>query len=278
MVSILNEIDITQVFNHFVQMKCINHKRRKAYSVCLHEDCWNSESDQAFFCGDCNINHIKKHGNSLRFDALFTDEIFDEVDDYMNDQNIKGKLKERINKFDEKITELHREIEQRTRCQFAELKKICESHLIETDYFEVINNLKKMLLQAQIELGLNYESKEKVKIYCEQAKKIQNDLNEAINEQIISESRKDYVKKDEELNLKLEKMSNEILENMKNQVNQLLEYLIDSNQKKSLKNESSQSTIKEVSTTKIKDEGNTSIIVAEMPIVLMRIMIFKYVK
>ena len=70
MVSILKEIDITQVFNHFAQKKCINHLRRNASSVCLHQYCWNSEFDQACLCVDCNVDHIKNHGDSLRFDAL----------------------------------------------------------------------------------------------------------------------------------------------------------------------------------------------------------------
>ena len=112
MISILKEIDIIQVLNHFAQKKCINHQRSKAYSVCLHKDCWNSESDQAFFCGDCNMDHIKKHGNFFRCDTLFTDELFNEFDNYTENQKMKVNIKERICKFEEKINELHREIEQ----------------------------------------------------------------------------------------------------------------------------------------------------------------------
>ena len=257
MVSI-KEIDIT-IFNHFAQKKCINHQRRKAYSVCLHEDCWNSESDKVFFCGDCNMDHIKKHGNSLRFDALFTDELFDEFDDYMNNQNIKDKLKERISKFWETINESHREVEQFIRCQFAELKRFFESHLIETDYCEDVQNLKKVLSKARIDLSLNYEFKEKIKTYCTQIQKIQNNLNEIINAQVISESQKDYDKIDVKLNLKLEKMVNDIKENVKNQVDQLNDNLIDCNKKnKSFRNELA---MREISISEIKEVGNTSKIV-----------------
>ena len=265
MVSIKKEIDMTQVFNIFAEKKCINHQRRKAYTVCLHEDCWNSEYDKAFFCADCNMENIKQHGNSLRFDALFNEELFDELDDYTKNQNTKDKSKERINKFDKKINELHKEIEQWTKCQFAELKNIFESHLTETDYFEVIKNLKKMLSEARIDLSLDYESTEKLKSYCIKMQKIQNDLNKVINEQIINESKKDYDKMDEELNLRLQGMGNKIQENMKNQVNQLAEYLIDSNNKsKSLRKES---TIKKVLITEIKKTGNTGTLFAKMPIV-----------
>ena len=72
MISILpKETDITQAFNHFAQRKCINHQRRKAFPVCLHEDCWKPVVDEAFFCEDCNVNHVMKHRNSMRFNALF---------------------------------------------------------------------------------------------------------------------------------------------------------------------------------------------------------------
>ena len=240
MVSILKEIDITQMFNHFAQKKCINHQRRKASSVCLHQDCWELELEQAFFCEECNVNHIKRHGDSLRFDALFTDELFEELDEFSNNQNTKDKSKEKISKFDKKIDELHSGIEQWTTCQFTELKKFFEHHSIDNlqvDHFEAINNLKKMLSEARIELSLNYEFKERVKTYCIKILKIQNDLNELIylNGQVINEAEK----KDQESNLKLQKMANEIQENVKKQVNQITEYLIDSNKKsKSLKNES----------------------------------------
>ena len=231
MVSMLKEIDITQVFNHFAKKKCINHRRRKGYSVCLHKDCWNSESDQAFFCGDCNVDHIKKHEKSIRFDALFTDELFDEFDDYLRNQNIEVKLKERICKFEEKINELHRDIELWIKCQFAELKRIFQSNLIGRDNFEVIKNLKNNLSNARIELSLNYEFKEKVKNYCIQVQNIQIDLNEVMNDQFLDEAKKKDEKMDEELNLKLENIKNNIQENVKNQINQLTEYIIDSNKK-----------------------------------------------
>ena len=258
MVSMLQEIDISQMFNHFAQKKCINHQKRKAYSVCLHEDCWNSESDKAFFCGDCNVDHIKKHVNSLRFDALFTDELFDEFDEFTNNQNIKDKSKERIKKFEQTINELHKEIEQWTKCQFTELKRFVENYLIEIDNVEVIKNLKKMLSEARIDLSLNYEFKEKVKIYCIEMQKIQNGLNEITNEQVIRDKQKKDDKMDEELNLKLQKMANDIKENVKNQVNQLPEYLIQNNQKiKLLRNEST-----------IKETGNKNKLVPEMPMVI----------
>ena len=257
MVSMLKEIDITQVFNYFAQKKCINHQRRKPSSVCLHGDCWKSEFDQAFLCSDCNVDHIQKHGDCLRFDALFTDELFDEFNYYSENQKMKVNIKERICKIEEKINQLHREIEQWTRCQFAELKRIFENHLIKTDYFEVINNLKNMFSDARIELSLNYEFKEKVKTYCTQIKKIQNDLNEVINKQLSDETEKKNDKRDEELNFKLESFKNNIQENMKNQVNQLAEYLIDLNKKsKSLNDEFS-----------IKEAESTNVLDAEMTIV-----------
>ena len=201
MVSMIKKIDII-VFNHFAPKKCTNHQRRKAYSLCLHEDCWSSESDEAFFCGDCNINHTKKHGNSLRFDVLFTDEIFDEFDDYMENQKTNNKLKERIKKFHLKINELHMELVKWTICQFAELKKFFENHLIESDYFESLANLKEILSDARIDLNLNNEFKEKVKIYCTQIQNIKNNINDIMNGQVIN----DEEKNDEEWNLKLQEM------------------------------------------------------------------------
>ena len=149
MVSILQEIDITQVFNIFAQKKCINHKMRKASSICLDEDCWKLESDQAFFCEDCNVDHIKNHRNFVRINALFTDELFDElINAFPKNQNIKNKSKERINKFEKKIDELHKEIEQWTRSQFTELKRLFATHLIETDYSEDIENFKKNVIRG----------------------------------------------------------------------------------------------------------------------------------
>ena len=266
MVSILKEIDINEVFDHFAQKKCINHQKRKASSICLHENCWKLESDQAFFCVDCNVDHIKKHENSVRFNALFTDELLKEFDEFTQNQTIKDQSKVRISKFENKINELHGEIEQRTRSQFAELKNSFQSYLVEKDYFGPINNLKKMLTEAQIDLRLNYESKEKLNRYCTQIKHIQNELNGVINNKIISEGPKDYDEIDEELNLKLQNMANEIQENVKNQVNQLAKYLIDCNKKgKLLKNES---IPREVSIPKIDEVGNTSILVNKMPIMV----------
>ena len=259
MVSILKEIDITKVFNHFAPKKCINHNRRKAYAVCLHEDCWNSESnDKAFFCGDCNMDHLKKHGDSLRFDALFTDELFDEFDDYIENQPIKDKLKQRINKFEQAINELHRDIEERTRFHFAELKKIFESHFIETHYFEAIRKLKKKLRDERINLSFNYEIQEKVKTYCIQIQKIQDNLNDIMNKNVIDEASKKDEKMDQELDSKLQLMGNIVRENVKNQLSQLSEYLIDCTKKSKLfntKSESlrSESTIQEVSIPKIEE-------------------------
>ena len=71
--------DSTQILNYFKQKKCFNHKKRKASSICLHEDCWKSECDKAFFCVNCIIDHAKKHEDSIVIDALFTDELFDEL-------------------------------------------------------------------------------------------------------------------------------------------------------------------------------------------------------
>ena len=263
----LKKIDMTEVFNYFAQKKCINHQKRKVSSVCLHEDCWNSESDQVFFCEDCNVNHIKQHGNSLRFDALFTNELFEELDEFSKNQNTTDKSKERINNFELKINELQRKIVNWTTHQFARLKRSFESYLVEKDYCEPINNLKKMLSEAQIELSFNYESIEKIKNYCTQTKKLQNELNEVINDQIINERRKDFDIIDEEFNLKLDNMVNEIQENVENQVKQLTEYLIDCNQNsQSLSNES---ITVEVSIPKIEIARNTKILATNMPIVML---------
>ena len=238
MVSISQEIDISQMFNHFAQKKCINHQKRKASSVCLYEDCWKLESDNAFFCVDCNVEHIKKHGNSLRFDSLFTDELFDEFDEYVKNANKSNKLKERISKFDQKINELHIEIEQWTRCQFTELKRFFESYLRENlNIDQAIENLKQMLSEAKRDLILNYKFKEKVKSYCIKMEKIQKDFNDIMNDQVIGDSEKKDDKMDLELDSKLQKMGNFIKENIKNQVNQLNDNLIGFTKKnKSLKN------------------------------------------
>ena len=232
------ETDITQAFNHFAQRKCINHQRRKASSVCLHEDCWKSVIDEAFLCEDCNVNHVMKHTNSMRFNALFTDELFEECDEYNKNPNTKNKLKERISKFDEKINELNKEIEQWTKYQFSKVKKFIEDHLLEKiniEHFDAIKNLKKMLSETRKDLSINYKTKEIVNSYCIQMQNIQNHLNE----QIISEEEKKDDKTDNELDSKLQQMGNEIKENITNQVDQLTMNLIDTNKKiESLKNES----------------------------------------
>ena len=250
MVSMLQEIDISQMFNHFAQKRCANHQKRKASSVCLHENCWKLESDKAFFCEDCNMDHTKKHGNSLRFDVLFTDELFEELDEYSKNANTKDKLKERIRKFDQKINDLHKEIEQWTRYQFAELKRFFESHFIEADCFERIENLKKMLSEARTDLSLNYELKENVNTYCTQIQSIQNELNEVIYGQLINDEENDD-KINEEWKIKFKKMENSIKENVKNQVDQLAESLVNCNKKgKPLR--MNESIIKEVSISEIK--------------------------
>ena len=252
MVSILKEIDITKVFNHFASKKCINHHRRKAYAICLHEDCWNSESnDKVFFCGDCNMDHLKKHGDSLRFDALFTDELFDEFDDYLENQPIKDRLQQRINKFDQAINKLHREIEEWTTYYFAELKKIFENHFIETHYFEAIRNLQKKLRVERINLSFDYEIKEKVKTYCIQIQKIQDNLNDIMNEKVISEASKKDEKMDKVLDSKLLLMGITVKENVKNQLIQLSEYLIDYNKNSKLLR--SEPIIQELSIPKIEE-------------------------
>ena len=245
MESKLKKFDITQViqvFNHFAQKRCINHEYTFPYSVCLHGDCWKSEIGQPFLCADCSFDHAnkhKEHGDPLKFHDIYNKQLFKDFDD------LKTK---RISKFEQKINELHLEIEEWTRCQFVELKKIFSSHLI--DNLGAIKNMNKMLRDtALIELSFNYESKEKVKTYCTQIQKIQ-DLN-------LQKTEDD--KMDEELNFKLENIKNNIKENVKNQVKELADYLIDSNKKsKSLKNEFA---IQEAESKSI------SILVAEMPIV-----------
>ena len=268
MVSILQEIDITRAFNHFAQKRCIVHQKRKVSSVCLHEDCWKLESDKAFFCEDCNVDHIKKHENYVRFNALFTDELIEECDEYTNNQNNNDKLKERIRRFQSKIDELHIEIEQWTRCQFSEWKKSFESHLIENlhiDYFQAIKNLKQMFLEAQKDLSLKYEFKENVKLYCTQIKKIQNDLNDVMNEQIIAETENKNDKMDKELDSKLQQIGNEIKENIKNQVNQFIENLTNFTKKsKSSKNEL---LMEEEPNLEISEIKMVEVLVPEIPMV-----------
>ena len=271
MVSILQEINVTHVFNHFAQKKCINHQKRKVSSVCLHEDCWKLESDKAFFCEDCNVNHVMKHRNSMRFNALFTDELFEECDEYINITYTNDKLTERKIKFDQKISELYIEIEQSTKYQFSELKKFFENYLIEKlhiDYFQAIDNLKQILVGAQKELCSNYKLKEKVKSYCIQIQNIQNDCNHIMYEQVIDEKEKKYDKMEEEFDSKLQQMGNEIKESVKNQVNQLANYLIDCNKKNKLVK--SESLMKEEPNNKaleIKKVKDTTIFVPEIPMV-----------
>ena len=229
MVSIFQEIDINHVFNHFAQNKCSNHKKRIASSVCLHEDCWKSKYDKAFFCVDCIMNHTKEHGNnSIRCNALFTNELFDELNEFENDLTISDKLEEKVSKFDQKTNELYSEVEQWTKCQFSELKKFIESHLRENliidDNLEAVKNLKEMLSQARIDLSWNHESNEHLKSYFTKIEKIQNDLNNAVNGHVIIEKKNDEM--DGELDLKLQQMINEIKDNVKDQVNRLVKGFI----------------------------------------------------
>ena len=229
MVSVSQDFDISEVLNHFEQKKCINHQKRKSSLVCLHEDCWKSEYDEAFFCEDCYVDHSKKHGNFMRCNALFTGELFEELDECIKNEKTKNKLKERIRKFEQKIDELHLEIEKWTKCQFSQLKKVVESHLIENSqisYFEDINNIKKMLSEARIYLILNNKSKEKLRCYCSKISKIQNDLNEVTSEAEKRENVMDAV-----LNSKLQQIGNEIKEIVKNKIDQLEENLINCNKK-----------------------------------------------
>ena len=227
MISILKEIDITQVFNNFLQKKCFNHKKRMASSVCLHEDCWKSESDQAFFCIDCIVDHERKHGDLMRCNALFTDELLEELDEYQNNSSISAKLKERVGKFEQKANELYKEVEEWTKSQFDELKKFIENHIRDSTQIngcsEAVNNLKQMLCKAKSDISLNYQSKEHLLSYCLQIEEIQTDLNDAINEQ---ETAEDMAESDAELDLKLKHIGNEIKDSIKNQVNQLMKGFI----------------------------------------------------
>ena len=265
MIRILQIIDISQMFNHFAQNKCINHQTRRASSVCLHEDCWKLEYDKAFYCEDCNVDHKKRHGNSMRFNALFTDELLEELDEYSKNQNTKDNLQERIRKFDEKINDFNIEIEQWTRCQFAALKEFFESHLINlhVDYFQAIKNLKQMLSEAQRDLSLNYGFKEKVNKYCIQIQKIQNDFNYIVNAQVIDDAEKKDVKMNEKLDSMLQKIRNEIKNIIKNQVNQMVEenFIDSTTTKESLKNE----VLMEEETNHKKSYA--SILIPEIPIV-----------
>ena len=217
MANILQDIDITGIFKNFAQKKCSNHKKRVASSICLHEDCWKSESDQAFFCGDCIINHAEFHKNSIRCNALFANELFDELDEFEN--NLTDKLEERIEKFEKKTDELYAEVEQWTKCQFSDLKKFMESHLREAipiqinQYSKVVENLKQMIYQAKLDISIDYKSREVLKSYFTQIKKIENNLNDVMNEK---------AQNDRELDIKLQHMVNEIKNNVKNQVNRFM--------------------------------------------------------
>ena len=220
----LKEIDTSQVFNQFRKKKCFYHKKRIVSSVCLHEDCWKLECDQPFLCGDCIVDHAEKHGDSIRCNALFTNELLNELDEYEHNSNITAKLKEILEKFEQKTNEIHTEIEEWTRFQFMGLKKFIESHIKKNiqinNSSEVVKNLKQMLSKAKSDISLNHQSKEHVKSYFTQIKKIQNDLNEAINEQLIAENKDS--KMEEELDFELKHMGDEIKVKVKNQVNQLM--------------------------------------------------------
>ena len=224
MVSNLQDIDITGVFNHFAQKKCSIHKNRIVSSVCLHDDCWKSEYDQAFFCVDCIINHtLEVHRNSIGSNTLFTNELFDELNEYENNLRNSDKLEEKIRKFEQRSNELYAEVEKWTKCQFSELKKFIESHLKEkipaqiNHYSEVIKKVKQMLYQAKLDISKNYQNREHMKSYFTQIKKIQNDLTDAINEK---------AQNDGELDIKLQHMVSEIKNNVKNQVNRFMKGFI----------------------------------------------------
>ena len=139
MIRILQIIDISQMFNHFAQNKCINHQKRRASSVCLHEDCWKSESDKAFYCEDCNDDHNNKHGNLMRFNTLFTDELLENLDEHSKTSSITDKLKERRKKFEQNMNDLYRDIEQSIRLQFTESKKLFENQSIESFQLKIDN-------------------------------------------------------------------------------------------------------------------------------------------
>ena len=242
-----------EVKDYFAQKMCIIHKKRPVYSICLHEDCWKLKSDGAFLCYECtnekDNGYHKDHGDSLKYYNLYHDaELFDDFDDFLK---TKDNLKARISKFEKKIDELHLEIQNSTISQFSELKTKFSNNLIDIDNFEAIKNTKMMLCYAELtNLSLNYESKEKVKNYCTQIQKIQNDLNF----QLITKPKTENDKMDEYLNFKLENIKKNIQEYVKNQVNELAEYLI--KKSKPLKNEFA-----------IKEAESTSILAAEMPIV-----------
>ena len=138
-------------------------------------------------------------------------------------------MKERIRKFQQKMDEMDSKIEKLTKIQFSPLKKVIESHLIENTqngYFEDINNIKKMLSEARIDLILNNEFKEKLRCYCSKINKIQIDLNEVTSEAEKSDNAMDIV-----LNSKLQNIGNEIKEILKNKVNQFAENLMNCNKK-----------------------------------------------
>ena len=238
MVPTLKKSNITQVFNYFAQKKCVLHQKRKASSVCLHEDCWKSQ-DGAFYCEDCNIDHRDKHGNLVRFNALFTDELLEELDEHSKNLRIPDKLEDRRIKFEQKINYLCNDIEQWTKFQFIELQKLFnnqsrESFQLKDNYIETIENMKEMLSKARLDLSLNYESKEKGKLYCIQIQKIKNDFNEVLSRKVVSEVQNKEDKMDLELNSKFQKLATEIKGFVKNQTDQLGSYLIDYNPKNKL--------------------------------------------
>ena len=70
------------------------------------------------------------------------------------------------------------------------------------------------------------------------------------------------------MDLKLQKMGNEIKENIKNQVNQLTRKLINCNKKgRSLKNKSLMEEESNCETAEIKEIGDMSILIHKIPIV-----------
>ena len=155
--------DSTEILIYFSQKKCFNHKKRKASSICLHEDCWKSECDKAFFCANCIVVHAKEHEDSVGINTLFTDEFFDELDEYQNNPGLNHKLEERIKKFDEKIEKFYHEIEELNKSQFVQLKHLFECRLQMNYNFEAINNLKVSLCKAKKDFSMNYQSEEKLK-------------------------------------------------------------------------------------------------------------------
>ena len=207
------------IYKNFAQKKCSNHKKKVASSICLHEDYWKSESDQGFFCRDYIINHkAQVHGNSIRCNALFTNELFDELDEFETDLN--DKLEEKVEEFEKKTDELYAEVEQWIKCQFSELKNFIESRLRQAiptqinQYSKVVKNLKKLINQARLDISIDYENRKVVKSYFTQIKKIKMMLS--------NEKAQNYW----EFDIKFQQMVNEIKNNVKNQVNRFMKGFI----------------------------------------------------